>query len=227
MTDPSGHVASLFLQLQRRAVAGPLAARGIELTMLPGACITTWTDWLKAHPDTTIALRDAASIRRMKEISYARYFLSPQLEYPAAPLPSDSAMATIGLRLKSPMMLFESGGRWRMFSVEAAAARARSSGTARAKNFGRYFPQAPQRRGWSGWTELLSSRSPACISRWRACSGNGTPGSSWSPTTNLGILENSGGRRGHLSHELGRGQSSGGASQRAPWGVLGVEQLLD
>ena len=128
MTDPSGHVASLFLQLQRRAVAGPLAARGIELTMLPGACITTWTDWLKAHPDTTIALRDAASIRRMKEISYARYFLSPQLEYPAAPLPSDSAMATIGLRLKSPMMLFESGGRWRMFSVEAAAARAKGEG---------------------------------------------------------------------------------------------------
>ena len=122
--DPEKHAPSLFLQLERRAVAGPLAASGTTLQILPGACITTWADWLSAHPDTTVTLRDPQMIRRMKEISYARYFLSPSLEYPAAPLPSDEELANRGLRLKSPMIAFELDGAWRMVSVEGLAAKA-------------------------------------------------------------------------------------------------------
>ena len=122
--DPEKHAPSLFLQLERRAVAGPLAASGAALEILPGACITTWADWLSAHPDTTVTLRDPQMIRRMKEISYARYFLSPSLEYPAAPLPSDGDLAALGLRLKSPMVAFELDAGWRMVSVEALVAKA-------------------------------------------------------------------------------------------------------
>ena len=120
---PDPHVPSLFLQLERRAVAGPLAAAGARLELLTGACITTWADWLVLHPQTTVTLRDPQMIRRMKEISYARYFLSDGLEYPAEPMrPRDSLVAE-GLRLKSPMIAFELDGTWRAVSVETLASR--------------------------------------------------------------------------------------------------------
>lgn len=118
------HVPSLFLQLERRAVAGPLAAKQVALNVLPGACITTWADWLATHPDTTVTLRDPQTIRRMKEISYARYFLTPTLEFPATPLPDADALAGMGLRLKSPMVAFQLGGDWRIVSLESLAAKA-------------------------------------------------------------------------------------------------------
>ena len=117
------HVPSLFLQLERRAIAGPLAAAGTELSMLPGACITTWADWLAAHPDTTVTLRDPQMVRRMKEISYARYFLSANLEFPAEPLPSGDELAAQGLRLKSPMLVFRAADGWKAVSVEALASK--------------------------------------------------------------------------------------------------------
>ena len=126
-SDAEAYASSLFLQLERRAIAGPLAAAGTTLEVLPGACITTWSDWLATHPDTTVTLRDPQMIRRMKEISYARYFLSPNLEYPAEPSPSAEAMASQGLRLKSPMVALELDAGWRMVSVEALAAKAAGS----------------------------------------------------------------------------------------------------
>jgi hypothetical protein len=120
---PTAHVPSLFLQLERRAVAGPLAAAGAGLELLAGACITTWADWLALHPQTTVTLRDPQMIRRMKEISYARYFLSDGLEYPAEPMRPRESLAAEGLRLKSPMIAFELGGVWRAVSVETLASR--------------------------------------------------------------------------------------------------------
>lgn len=123
------HVPSLFLQLERRAVAGPLAKSGTELELLPDACITTWSDWLALHPDTTVTLRDPQMIRRMKEISYARYYLSPTLEYPCSPVPDEAALAAQGLRLKSPMLLIEVGSDWFELPVESAAAKAGEAGS--------------------------------------------------------------------------------------------------
>lgn len=121
-SDP--HVPSLFLQLERRAIAGPLAAAGTTLEVLPGACITTWADWLATHPETTVTLRDPQMIRRMKEISYSRYFLSASLEYPCDPMPSQDDMAARGLRLKSPMVAFELDSGWKVVAVEAMVAKA-------------------------------------------------------------------------------------------------------
>jgi len=120
----TSHVPSLFLQLERRAIAGPLAAAGTTLEVLPGACITTWADWLATHPETTVTLRDPQMIRRMKEISYSRYFLSASLEYPAEPMPSQAEMSARGLRLKSPMIAFELESGWKVVPVEAMVAKA-------------------------------------------------------------------------------------------------------
>jgi hypothetical protein len=123
-TGEGKHVPSLFMQLERRAVAGPLAAGdGVQLELLPDACITTWSDWIATHPQTTVTLRDPQMIRRMKEISYARYFLQDGLEYPAEPQRSAEELRAAGLRLKSPMVAFELDGVWHSVSVELLVAR--------------------------------------------------------------------------------------------------------
>ena len=109
--------SSLFVQLDGVGIAGPLA--GTRLERLPGACITTWADWLAAHPTTTVTERDPSTIRRIKEISYARYFLTPKLDFPADPVPGDEALAAAGQRLKSPMIAVRSGEGWELLDVEA------------------------------------------------------------------------------------------------------------
>lgn len=108
---------SLFLQLARKPVAGPLA-KGATIQALPNVCITTWADWLAAHPDTTVAERDPDMIRRMKEISYARYFLTPGYESPVSPLPDDAMLEKRGLRAKSPLVAIWIGERWRLLAIE-------------------------------------------------------------------------------------------------------------
>ena len=115
---------SLFSQLEARAIGGPLAKDGVTLSPLPDVCITTWADWLARHPTTTVTLRDPTMIRRMKEISYAHYFLSRELQAPAAPLPGDDDLARNGLRLKSPMIAVRSaeGRPWTLLSIESLVA---------------------------------------------------------------------------------------------------------
>jgi Protein of unknown function (DUF3179) len=123
----SKHSSSLFLQLERRAIAGPLAAEGVGLNPLPDACITTWSDWLALHPETTVTVRDPQMVRRMKEINYARYFLSPKLEYPADPMPAEADLASRSLRMKSPVLLLGSDSGWVVVAYEPAAAGSESS----------------------------------------------------------------------------------------------------
>jgi hypothetical protein len=117
-TDTASHTPSLFVQLEFRAVSGPMAAAGSTIEPLPGVCITTWQDWLATHPETTVTLRDAGMVRRMKEISYARYFLSPRLEFPADPAPDAATMESRGLRLKSPMVAAKIGDGWVIVPIE-------------------------------------------------------------------------------------------------------------
>jgi len=116
--------SSLFSQLEARAIAGPMAKDGVALTPLANVCITSWADWLSRHPTTTVTLRDPNMIRRMKEISYAHYFLSKDLQSPAAPLPGEDELAASGLRLKSPMIAVRvaDGGPWTLLSIESLVA---------------------------------------------------------------------------------------------------------
>jgi hypothetical protein len=130
---PSGtlsadHSPTLFLQLARRAIAGPLATTDEPLRSFPGVTITTWSDWLTAHPDTTVTERDPQTIRRMKEISYARYFLSPGLEFPSPRAPSDSQLSKDGMRLKSPVVLCRLGDAWHALPVERLVEQLASDG---------------------------------------------------------------------------------------------------
>ncbi len=113
-----GAPSSLFSQLERRAISGPLAAEGVTITPLPGASITVWSDWLALHPDTTVTLRDPQMIRRMKEISYSHYFLSQRFEAPFSPEPDAAAMEAAGLRAKSPVLAIRGEERWNLVAIE-------------------------------------------------------------------------------------------------------------
>jgi hypothetical protein len=79
--------SSLWGQLAMRAIAGPAAAAGLRIEPLPDANITSWRLWLATWPDTTVALGDPSQANRDKEFSYARYYLTPRVEYPADALP--------------------------------------------------------------------------------------------------------------------------------------------
>lgn len=64
---------SLFSARDGRAVAGPRQAAGERLRPIPGVSIVRWRDWLAAHPDTTVVVRDPGSMQRYRRISYERY----------------------------------------------------------------------------------------------------------------------------------------------------------
>ncbi len=78
--------ASLWSQLGMRAIAGPAAAHDAQLIPLPDANITSWRMWTAVWPDTTVIMGDPAQANRYKEFSYARYYLSPRVDYPVSGL---------------------------------------------------------------------------------------------------------------------------------------------
>jgi hypothetical protein len=62
---------SLWLQVKRRAVTGPLT--GTRLTTLPSA-ITTWKKWVKSNPDTTVLSFDTGYRRDYSRDPYEDYY---------------------------------------------------------------------------------------------------------------------------------------------------------
>lgn len=101
-------VPSLWSQLGMRAIAGPAAAAGLRIEPLPDANITSWRMWLDTWPDTTVAMGDPSQAQRYKEFSYARYCLSPRIDFPVAglvpavPEPQSAAAAVEAARTGAP-----------------------------------------------------------------------------------------------------------------------------
>ena len=77
---------SLWSQLQARAVAGPAAARGDTLTVLPHL-LTSWAAWRAAHPHTTVPVPSDAMSAAYKRRPYGHYEGSDKLHFPVEPLP--------------------------------------------------------------------------------------------------------------------------------------------
>ena len=74
---------SLWNQFTGRPVVGELTGSGIELKILP-VVITSWKDWLAAHPDTTVLSLDTGFERDYRPGQpYGTYFASPELMFPA------------------------------------------------------------------------------------------------------------------------------------------------
>ncbi|MCB1218796.1 DUF3179 domain-containing protein [bacterium] len=76
--------SSLWSQLQRRAVAGPMAGNGLEL--LP-ADLSHWGEWLAQYPDTTLLARETGEPRDYNSNPYLRYYEIGEPRFPVDPPP--------------------------------------------------------------------------------------------------------------------------------------------
>ena len=91
--------ASLWSAHDGRAIAGP--AVGSRLEAIAGASVVRWRDWLAAHPDTQVAVRDPGSMRRYRRIDYRRYLdgdewlMSPRREPEASSLPGRDRVVSV------------------------------------------------------------------------------------------------------------------------------------
>jgi len=73
---------SLWNQFTGRPVVGKLTGSGIELKILP-VVVTSWRDWLTAHPDTTVLSLDTGFLRDyLSGLPKGAYFTSPDLMFP-------------------------------------------------------------------------------------------------------------------------------------------------
>ncbi len=115
---PGGKGESLFSQLLFRAVAGPAAAAGTNLEVLPSSLLT-WQDWRSAHPRTTVLAPDPRLAAQYGRDPYSSYFGSDLLRYPVRPLPP----STMGA-YKTPVVALQVDGVWHAYRVPTAAARA-------------------------------------------------------------------------------------------------------
>jgi hypothetical protein len=79
---------SLWQQIDGRAIAGPAAARGERLRPIGTVSLARWADWIAAHPETTVILRDEGRVRFYRNISYERMHERPEIGFPVAPLPA-------------------------------------------------------------------------------------------------------------------------------------------
>ncbi len=92
---------SLWSQLQGKALTGPLA--GTRLAMIPAA-YTTWGDWVRWNPETTVIARDPGLYDMYKKRPYGTYYGSQRLRFPAQPLPPPE-----GIPLKSSIVAVPAG----------------------------------------------------------------------------------------------------------------------
>ena len=74
---------SLWNQFTGRPVVGPLTGSGAELKVRP-VTITSWKNWFRRHPDTTVLSLDTGYDRDYRPgRPYGAYFVSPDLMFPA------------------------------------------------------------------------------------------------------------------------------------------------
>ena len=113
-SDPGS--SSLWSQLQGRAIAGPAAAAGATMALLPAA-IATWDQWRGRHPDTRVL----APVDRMRTLykrdPYHSYFGSDLLHFPVEPLPLAGDLA-----LKDRVLVISAGGRDTVVALRHLAA---------------------------------------------------------------------------------------------------------
>jgi hypothetical protein len=121
---PDAQDESLWSQLGARAIAGPAAAAGCELEILPAA-VLPWSAWHAAHPDTTVLAPDPNRMKLYKR-SYDQYLASDELHFPVQPLPP------AGPGLKCPVLALrgkEAGAAWQVYTHADVVARAGAAGS--------------------------------------------------------------------------------------------------
>ncbi len=100
--EANGTEESLWAQLQWRAVAGPAAARGETLQLLPFR-LMRWSEWRKRHPDTLVLAGEPELRSEYAADRYSTYFGTDALKFPVQPawdenvLPNKTRVAAVRL----------------------------------------------------------------------------------------------------------------------------------
>jgi hypothetical protein len=84
--------ASLWSQLQARAITGPAARDRLDLQLLPAA-VTTWGEWQARHTGSRVLAPTARLEKLYRRDPYHSYFGSDLLRFPVDPLPPPSELA--------------------------------------------------------------------------------------------------------------------------------------
>lgn len=121
---PEGTPSSLWSQLLFRAIAGPAAARGAALAVIPSQ-VVTWDAWRTARPETTVLDPERAMLKRYRGNPYGMYYGSDLLRYPVSPLP-----AAADPPYKTPVVVLQSGAGRAVLDIPALARRADPAGAA-------------------------------------------------------------------------------------------------
>jgi hypothetical protein len=116
--QPGDGTPSLWSQLLFKAVAGPAAAAGVKLEVLP-ITLDTWGDWRRENPGTTVLAPDPAMAAKYASDPYTSYFGSDRLRFPVQPLLSPARWP-----LKTPVVALGGPGAWTAFPLPVIASRA-------------------------------------------------------------------------------------------------------
>lgn len=156
---------SLWSQLQGRALTGPMV--GTELAAIPAA-YSTWGDWVRWHPKTTVIARDGALYDMYKKRPYVTYYGSQRLRFPAQPLPPPE-----GIPLKSSVIAVPIDGGAVVLPVDDIARAAGPDGKWRQEIGGRsyrfeYEGRPPRVTVWDADSDRLANVRYALWFAWHA-----------------------------------------------------------
>ena len=102
--------ASLWSQLQGRAVTGVHAEAGSTLRMLP-CSLTSWDCWLARHPSGRIAAGEQRLMQEYATSPYEQYYHDAKLWFPAWPILPESSP----LHAMDKVIALQSESRWIVF----------------------------------------------------------------------------------------------------------------
>jgi hypothetical protein len=114
---------SLWSQLLMKAVTGPAAEKGLEFKALPSE-LTTWGEWRKRHPSTTVLAARPGRRLNYGPSPYKRYFESDKLWFKVSPSIDESS----GLKNKDRIVAVRAGDRIRAYPIKRVAEAVGSDG---------------------------------------------------------------------------------------------------
>lgn len=114
---------SLWSQVRMKAVTGPAAREGLTLKLLPSE-LTSWQEWLRRHPDTTVLSKRTGYLRNYDVSPYKTYFANDRLMFPAR----QTKKRPERFLNKEPLIVVNVGERWKAYAVRDVAMAAGDSG---------------------------------------------------------------------------------------------------
>ena len=113
---PFGLPESLWSQAAMKAVCGPEARRGTELTPLASELVS-WENWRTRYPETTVISPQTGYRRNYAYNPYAEYFASEWLMFPITATPEDLAPRPP----KERMLVVRVGGSVKAYAMSDVA----------------------------------------------------------------------------------------------------------